>query len=255
VVRASADALSGALQELVARLDGSKGVAPGDPALQDVAGTLGAVGDAVNASLDGLTTQAGSLLDGVEVATTELATRAGDLLTGTVDALGETVDTGMTQVAETATNLTGSLVDTAGELATGAGDLLADTGDALGGTIDTSLGQVAQTATTVTGSLIDTVTDLTGIGGSDPAGGIATLTGMLSEATGFEVVTPDAPEAAPIFASVDLPDAIDAVAGGVNLSPDDADGGLLDNVVEAGTGLLGDHHGLGGLLDGDHAHG
>ena len=105
------------------------------------------------------------------------------------------------------------------------------------------IGEASDRVDDATGTLsdtVDTALDLTGLGGGDPAGGIATLTALLSSSDGFELGDPDLPE--PVFASV-------GEAASVLEGVGDTIGDLPLPDVPA---LLGNQSGLlGGLFDDD----
>jgi hypothetical protein len=235
-VRASADALTGALQQLVARLE-----SPAPATVEHVATTL----DQIEQALGNVATL--PLLDDVSAAATDLTAGAVE----TVGALTGTVDTALAVLTERsdlllndATNLATDAVegvtqtlattvdaalDGVGQLT---GDVLAPATDALSGTVAAAVPAVSattatlldgagklsstalETAATTAGVLAesvaetvaptiglahpvaDLVSDLAEMGGNDPAGGISTLTDMLANDEGFAILAPDAPDTA-----------------------------------------------------------
>lgn len=199
-IRATADQLNGAIEALVDRLGGS--------AHEALGGTAGLV-DVVGARIDMIADQA----DQADQAVAAIGERVGDSIadvTGTVAGL-----------ADTATSLLGETQAVVADLTGGVADRISDATATIGGTIDSAL-------------------DLSEIGGSDPAGGIATLTALLSSSDGFELGDPDLPE--PVFATVG-----DAVAS-LGAVGDD----LPDLPIINTPGLLGTTGTvLGGLFDDD----
>lgn len=208
-------------------------------------GEVAATADAAATLLDGLTTTLP--LDAVA---TTLAPA-----TGALDATGVAIET----TAGAATDALGEVTAAAGNTVTD----LTDTADGVAAAAGGTLGEVtaavgpaaAATAATTTGTAA-TVTDAVGgaatltldpadlaLGGSDPAGGVATLVGMVEAADQFDLgQTGTGP--APVTEGGSILDA---------LAADEAPGALL-GVDEGGDGLLGgghqdDHDGglLGGL--------
>lgn len=231
-VRASADALSGALHDLATRLDD-----PASSGLIDAANTFSTLGQVMVERVDSATDQPSALLGEVG----ELAASGGEALetvaSGADALLGDAVST----VADTTEAVFSGVADTADAALSLATPVLTET-----------VATVTDTASSAVTAL-DDIVDVTGLAGVDPVAGIATLTGMVSDAEGFEIVPAGIAGAEAVFASVgDLPDTIDTVVDA--LDPGD-DASLLDSAVDIGGGLLGDHHGLGGLFGGDHDHG
>ena len=124
---------------------------------------------------------------------------------------------------------------------------LADTTDTLVGVTQASVSDATAAvaaqlddATAAISDTVDSALDMADLGGGDPAGGIATLTALLSSTEGFELGDPDLPE--PVFASV-------GQAASVLEGVGDTVGDLALPDV---PGLLGNQGGLlGGLFDDD----
>jgi hypothetical protein len=242
-VRTSAEALTGALEMLVSRLD-----VPAQQAAAEVATTI-----------DGLT-------NALEAQTGTLAAAAGD----TVDAIGNTVsatvDTAVAQVDALLDQADGLAADLDGHIDR-VGDIAAAVVDQAGAAIGSAAGgadQVVATAAASAGAILTDIGTVTaaaaqdvqaGLTGADPVAGLATLSGLLEASDSFEIVRDG--DAAPVFASVAaIPDAIDPIVGTVTADLGTDDGGLLDTASDGLSTLLGgDKHGLGGLFDGDHDHG
>lgn len=203
-IRATADQLNGAIEALVDRLGGS--------AHEAVGGTAGLV-DAVGARIDMIADQA-------DQAVAAMGERVGDSIanvTGTVAGLADTAASLLGESQASVADLTGGVADLTGGIA----DLTGGATATIGGTIDSAL-------------------DLSEIGGTDPAGGIATLTALLSSSDGFELGAPDLPE--PVFATVG-----DAAASLGEVGDDLPDLPIIDTPGLLGTtGTV-----LGGLFDDD----
>ena len=124
---------------------------------------------------------------------------------------------------------------------------LADTTDTLVGVTQASVSDATAAvaaqlddATAAISDTVDSALDMADLGGGDPAGGIATLTALLSSTEGFELGDPDLPE--PVFASV-------GQAASVLEGVGDTVGDLALPDV---PGLLGNQGGLlSGLFDDD----
>lgn len=242
-IRVSAEALTGALEVLVSRLD-----VPAQQAVADVASTI----DGLTSALAAQAASAGDTLAAI-----------GNSATATLDAAGSQVDALLDQVGGLTGNLVAGLdatVDHVGAAAaaiidqTGvtAGQLLGDADNAIVATAGASDAMLTDVDDIVTGLVDDGHVDLAGV---DPVGGLATLTDLLNASDGFEIVREG--EVAPVFASfAAIPDVIDPVTSTVTLGLDGDDDGLLQTASDTLSPLLGgEKHGLGGLFDGDHDHG
>lgn len=177
----------------------------GGSAHETLAGAAGLV-DAVGARID-------TIADQADQAVAAIGERVGDSLADVTGAVAG--------LAGNATSLFGETQTSVADLTGGVADRISDATATIGGTIDSGL-------------------DLSEIGGSDPAGGIATLTALLSSSDGFELGDPDLPE--PVFATVG-----DAVA-----SLGEVGDQLPDLPIADTPGLLGTTGTvLGGLFDDD----
>lgn len=246
-IRVSAEALTGALEVLVSRLD-----VPAQQAVADVASTI-----------DGLTTALVAQAGGLAASTGDTLAAIGNSATVTLDAAGSQVDALLDQVGGLTGNLVAGLdapvehvgvaaaaiIDQAG---TTAGQLLGDADKAIVATAGAADAIVTDVDDIVTGLVDDGPVNLAGV---DPAGGLATLTDLLNASDGFEIVREG--DVAPVFASVAaIADVIDPVTSTVTLGLGGDEDGLLQTASDTLSPLLGgDKHGLGGLFDGDHDHG
>ncbi|PCD02444.1 hypothetical protein COC42_13565 [Sphingomonas spermidinifaciens] len=242
-VRTSAEALSGALEMLVSRLD-----VPTQQAAAEVATTIDGLTNALEAQAGTLAAAANDTVDAI-----------GNTVSATGDAAVSQVDALLDQADGLAADLDGH-VDRVGDVAAG---IIDQAGTAIGQAAGAADQAVATTATSAGAILADvgTVTAAAvqdvqaGLTGADPVGGLATLSGLLEASDSFEIVREG--DAAPVFASVAaIPDAIEPIAGTVTADLGTDDGGLLDTASDGLSTLVGgDKHGLGGLFDGDHDHG
>ncbi|VXC78454.1 hypothetical protein [Sphingomonas sp. AX6] len=193
--------------------------------------TADQLNEQLNGAIDALVGQVGSNLADAATAATEAIGELGsrvEAITGRIGEASDLVDNAVGGVAQIIADLSGTtdaLLGTAqasvADLTGAASARLNDATDAISGTIDSTL-------------------DLTNLGGSNPAGGIATLTALLSNTDGFELGEPDMPE--PVFASVgDAASVLEGIGDTVgDLSAPDL------------PGLLGNQGGvLGGLFDDD----
>lgn len=185
-------------------------------AVEQVAADLGVVAGAlVETATDGVAATANAVLDQVGEAT--------EVLSGTVGAVIE-------EASETAADLVGAVAGSVEALASGA----TETAGAVVSGVGVIAGNLTGTVASVAASVAETVTDLPG---ADPAGGVATLVGLVSAADVF-ALNDDGPTQ-PI-----LPLASDAL-------------GMADllSVAEPIEPLLGiidhDDGALGGLIDDD----
>lgn len=246
-IRASVEALTGALEILASRFD-----VPAQQAVADVASTIDGLTNALVAQAGGLAASAGDTLAAI-----------GSSATATLDAAGSQVDALLDQVGGLTGNLVAGLDATVGHVGAAAAAIIDETGATAGqllGDADKAIVATAGAADAIltgaddiaTGLLDDGYVNLAGV---DPVGGLATLTDLLNASDGFEIVREG--DVAPVFASVAaIPDVIDPVTSTVTLGLDGDDDGLLQTASDTLSPLLGgDKHGLGGLFDGDHDHG
>lgn len=204
-IRATADQLNEQLNGAIDALVGRVGTNLDDA----VSATSAAIGD-IGSRVDAITGRIG-----------EASGRVDDLVGGAIDSVSQTI--------------AGLSVKT---------DALAD--DTQTSIADATAAVAAQLddATAAISDTVDSALDLADLGGGDPAGGIATLTALLSSTEGFELGDPDLPE--PVFASIGE---AGAVLEGVGDTIGDTVGDLTMPDV---PGLLGNQGGLlGGLFDDD----
>lgn len=205
----------------------------------------GTVPPDVSEAIAGIRATADQLNGAIEALVDRLGGSAHESLAGAaglVDAVGARIDTIADQadqaVAAIGERVGDSLVDVNGAVAGLAGNATSLLGETQTSVADLT-GGVADRISDATAT-IDSALDLSEIGGSDPAGGIATLTALLSSSDGFELGDPDLPE--PAFATVG-----DAVASLGEVGDE-----LPDLPIADTPGLLGTTGTvLGGLFDDD----
>ena len=200
-IRATADQLNEQLNGAINALVGRVGTNLDDA----VSATSAAIGD-IGSRVDAITGRIG-----------EASGRVDDLVGGALDSANQTI----AGLSVTTDALVG---DTQASIADATAAVAAQLDDATAAISDT----------------VDSALDLVDLGGGDPAGGIATLTALLSSTEGFELGDPDLPE--PVFASV-------GQAASVLEGVGDTVGDLALPDV---PGLLGNQGGLlSGLFDDD----
>ena len=197
------------------------------------------VGDRVGEIAANATGHAGAAAADLTEAVTDTADHARDAATDVADRVGEIAVDATGHAGAAITDLTGEIADAthhANASATGA-DALAPTTHEIASTVTA----VDHTVSTVTGTL-GNAHHLDGVGGSDPAGGVATLVGMVSAADAFDLHDSGAAhDLAPAMGALGSADFLAEVAPseallGIHGHEDDVMSGMTDHLHD---GLFG----------------
>ncbi|AXB75545.1 hypothetical protein [Novosphingobium sp. P6W] len=235
----SGDGIAGiAIHSPAAMLDGAL-VAPVLSTAQQAIDLLGTEAQATLANALGtahaLAASVEALAAGQVTALNETVDRIGDGLGTTLDAVAATGTQLIANTSDALDNTAAELTDTLGTVADTSSLLVSDTADTLASTVATQTASLGP----ILGGVTDTLGDLAG---SDPAGGVSTLTSLVSAADVFAVNADAAPPEIGLADGLGLGGMLDSLA------PPALDAVLLgaDDPLHDALSHFDDHHlGLG----------